>query len=302
VTKIQDYLRNRNVIFLLAVTCGLFIPYAAPLTKQLVLPALALIMTLSSLEIPTNIYRSVRSFFAPAFLGIVMSYVILGNLIIGMSTYFIHEESLWTGFVIIAAVPPAVAVIPIARSLKGSETYVLAGVTGSYIGALIVVPMIGFGLLELHYVNVPKLITLIVTLIVIPYIVSRILLRKKWSEKIKPVKGLLTDWSYFLVVYSLVGLNQETIMAHPSSLMPVAFIAFASTFLLGFFIQWIGALFRLNKENLISLTLLGTLKNYGLAGGLALFLFAKETALPAAVVTFFMFVYTIWLNLKSRLV
>ena len=46
--------------------------------------------------------------------------------------------------------------------------------------------------------------------------------------------------------------------------------------------------------------LLGTLKNYGIAGGLALTLFSRKTALPAAVSSVFMIVYIIWLDLKKR--
>jgi BASS family bile acid:Na+ symporter len=49
---------------------------------------------------------------------------------------------------------------------------------------------------------------------------------------------------------------------------------------------------------LTSLVLLGTLKNYGLAGGLALAIFSKRTALPATVSVIFMIVYIIWLGYK----
>ena len=48
------------------------------------------------------------------------------------------------------------------------------------------------------------------------------------------------------------------------------------------------------------LRLLGTLKNYGLAAGLALSLFSKEKALPAAVFMIFMMPYLAWLDFKLR--
>jgi hypothetical protein len=52
-------------------------------------------------------------------------------------------------------------------------------------------------------------------------------------------------------------------------------------------------------KTLVSL-LLGTLKNYGLAGGLALTLFSKETSVPATVSSVFMIVYIVWLEFKRR--
>jgi BASS family bile acid:Na+ symporter len=50
----------------------------------------------------------------------------------------------------------------------------------------------------------------------------------------------------------------------------------------------------------INLLLLGTLKNYGLAGGLALSLFSKEAALSAMVLMTFMLLYKAWLDFKMR--
>ena len=57
---------------------------------------------------------------------------------------------------------------------------------------------------------------------------------------------------------------------------------------------------RLDRATLTSLVLLGTLKNYGIAGGLALTLFSRKTALPATVSSVFMIVYIIWLDFKKR--
>jgi len=56
----------------------------------------------------------------------------------------------------------------------------------------------------------------------------------------------------------------------------------------------------INRSTLTSLVLLGTLKNYGIAGGPALALFSKTTAIPASVSSIFMIVYIIWLDLQKR--
>jgi BASS family bile acid:Na+ symporter len=62
----------------------------------------------------------------------------------------------------------------------------------------------------------------------------------------------------------------------------------------------VGGLFSIDPKTLTSLILLGTLKNYGLAGGLALTLFSKQTAIPATVSVIFMIVYIIWLGFKRQ--
>ena len=42
------------------------------------------------------------------------------------------------------------------------------------------------------------------------------------------------------------------------------------------------------------------LKNYGMAGGMALALFSEKTSAPATVSSVFMIVYVIWLEFKKR--
>ncbi|MDP3097247.1 MAG: hypothetical protein Q8M86_04815, partial [Syntrophales bacterium] len=58
--------------------------------------------------------------------------------------------------------------------------------------------------------------------------------------------------------------------------------------------------FHLPRETRTSLVLLGTLKNQGMAGGIALTMFSQEAALPAAVSTIVMIVYIIWLDFRKR--
>ena len=98
----------------------------------------------------------------------------------------------------------------------------------------------------------------------------------------------------------MVGLNRDGILGQPLTLLPIASIAIASTFFLGVLIDWVLSLFHIPKETRTSLVLLGTLKNQGMAGGLALTLFSQEAALPAAISTMVMTVYIIWLYIKKR--
>lgn len=285
---------------ILALTLGLAWGEGARWTEGLTLPALAFVMTLSTMGVSGSAFRPPRALLAPALAGIGMNYLLLGGCLLGLNTLLIGDEALRSGFVILAAVPPAVAVIPFTYFLNGDSTFSLIGTVGAYLGALIITPLMALWLLGAGSINPGKLFLIMIELILIPLIVSRILVRTGWGRRIEPLKGAITNWSFFLITYTIVGLNREVFLNRPSLLIPVTLIALASTFLLGWAIERAGHLFRIQPQAVVSLVLLGTLKNYGLAGGLALTLFNKKTALPATVSTVFMVVYIIWLQFKQR--
>lgn len=299
-SALKMILRNRNIIFLLALTLGLLFPSATPVTRHLVLPALALAMTLSMLDITGELFLRPRSLFFPALLGIIMSYIILGNLIIGISALVIDDGMLWTGFVLLAAMPPAIAVIPFSGFLHGNARLSLIGTVGAYLGALAIIPLISLQLLGSAAFDPVKLLLITVELIVLPLAVSRLLIRKGWSKRIESSRGALTNWCFFVALYTIIGLNRHIILTDSTTLLLVATIVVATTFILGLLIDGVCRLFQISTETRTSLVLLGTLKNQGLAGGLALTLFGQEASLPAAVSTMIMIFYIIWLDFKKR--
>ncbi len=298
--RLKLLLSNRNLIFLLALGLGLLFPQAVPAARHLVLPALALAMVLSTLDVGDDLFLRPRALLFPALMGILMSYVLHGNVIIGLSTLLIADEAIWTGFVLLAAVPPAIAVIPFSGFLRGNSHFSLLGTVGAYLGALAIMPLIAFTLLRSATFDPFRLILIILELVVLPLAVSRLLIRKGWKERIFPIRGPVTNWCFFLVLYALVGLNREMILGRTTVLFPIVAITFLSMFVLGLLIDWVSGLFHLPRDTRTSLVLLGTLKNQGVAGGLALTLFGQEAALPAAVSTMVMIVYIIWLDFKKR--
>jgi len=298
--KIQYLLRNRNIILILSLATGLIWGKGAQWTETTTLPALAIVMTLSVMGITGDTFRSLRTFMTPALTGIVMNYVVLGGIILGLSKLFIHDEALWRGFVILAAVPPAVAVIPFTFFLKGDTDFSLIGTISAYLGALLITPLMVLLFIGTSFVDPLKLMIITIELIFAPLLFARILIMTGIARLIEPIKGDITNWSFFLVSYTIVGLNQQVFLTQTLSLLPVAIISFASTFLLGWIIGLFCKIARLDKKKTTSIVLLGTLKNYGLAGGLALSFFDTKTALPSTVSVVFMIIYIIWLELKKK--
>ena len=296
----KNWWRNRDFILILSVVCGLLAGAGATFTKPLVLPALAVVMTLSLTGVRRDILRSGRGLWVPALTGLLLNFVMLGGVILGLSFLMISEPAIQDGFVLLVAVPPAIAVIPFTDFLKGNTGFSLVATVACYLGALIITPLIALGFLGSGFVEPWSLILVIVELIVAPLLVSRILLWTSMARRLEPVKGAITNWSFFVVMYTIVGLNREMFLHRPLALVPVAIIALASTFLLGWIIEKVGRWRGLDRATLTSLVLLGTLKNYGIAGGLALTLFSRKTALPATVSSVFMIVYIIWLDFKKQ--
>jgi BASS family bile acid:Na+ symporter len=293
-------LRNRNFILLMAIVMGLSLPGAASWCEPLVLPVLAFIMALATMSVPNDFFRRPRSLIVPSLGGILMSYLLQGGIMLTGAAWLIDRENLWTGFVIIAAAPPAVAVIPFSGLLNGNVPFSLAGTVASYLAALVIMPAVFLGLLGTSAVDPVKLLTIVCLLIILPLAASRILLKVGADKRLGSWRGLLTDWGFFVVLYTLIGLNRNLIFKEPLGVLPVSTILFAGTFLLGFLIEAVGAFFKVERADVVSLVLLGTMKNQGLAGGLALSLFSEEAALPAAVSSIFMILFLVWLDIRGR--
>ena len=293
-------LNNRNFIFLLAIMFGLVLPQAAQWTKILMMPALALVMMLATINVPNGYFLNFRAILKPSLAGILMTYVILNGAILLLSALLISDRNLWIGFVLIAAVPPAVAVIPFTAILEGNVSYTLSGTVASYLAALLIMPLMFWIFIGTGFDDPYKLVRIMFLLIVLPLVLSRMILYFNWQDRLAPIHGSLTNWGFFIVLYSIIGVNRDLIFSQPLTIIPVAGIAFATTFVLGWIIQKIGVLFNVDKENIVSLVLQGTLKNQGISGGLAIALFAKEAAVPSAVYSIFMILYIMWLDWRKQ--
>jgi len=296
----KNLLRNRNSLLVLSLVLGLLWGDAAQWIKGVILPIMMILMTVSTLGVTGSTFSSPRSLWTPALVGIGMNYAVLTTFILILNALLVGDKDLQIGFVIIALVPPAVAVVPFTLFLGGDNQFSLLGMIGAYLGALVIAPALAFLLLGSGIVSPSKLILIIIELILAPLVLSRILIRVGIDSRLGSVKGPITNWGFFLVSYAIVGLNRETILSHPLSLLPAALIAVASTLFLGWLIERVGKYFRVEPKILTSLALLGTLKNYGLAGGMALALFSEKTSVPATVSSVFMIVYIIWLEFKKR--
>lgn len=293
--------RNRNFILVLAIVLGLVAgKQVAIKTEPLVLPLLALVMSLSAMDITTRELVSLRTMHRPIVYSLLLNYVVLGGLILLMAWWLIPDEELWIGFVILAAAPAAPAVLPFTHSLGGDIRFSLIGMTGSYLAALVILPVVIVLFLGLELFNPWRLLLILAELIIIPIIVSRILLFAGWVRHVSPYRGTIVNWSFFVIVFTLIGLNRQAFFGEFDILLRIVIIAIVISFVLGYVLELIAKALRLKHETAVSIILMGTLKNFSLSGGILLALFTERSTIPVSICLVFGILMFVWLGFHLK--
>ena len=297
---IRIFVNYSNLLFIAAIVLGFYLPQAAPVAAFLLLPALMITLTVTLLRIPGGFFNKPKTLLSGALWGNLMNYLVLGNLIILGSIFFIRDEKFWTGLVLLAAVPPAVVILPLSEKMRADKMLTLAGFTGTYLGALILIPLIGIAFLKYIPIHFDKLIILAVTLIVLPLGLSRIAVDRNWDIVIERHEGIIVDGCFFVVFYALVANNTNVIRQWPLEITFVSVIAVTSVFLVSITLAMINRFYKVSHSTISSLLLFGTMKNYGLAGGIALYIFNPDAAVPALIFSMVMFLNALWLKFRAR--
>jgi Kef-type K+ transport system membrane component KefB len=145
-----------------------------------------------------------------------------------------------------------------------------------------------------------KLLTILAELIVAPLIVSRVLRLSRVLPALEKHRGIAVNWGFFLVVYTIIGLNRDAFLGQPLILVRVSAIAFTSTFILTYLINYVAKLLGVSKPDRLSLILLGTRKNYGMATAVCLTFFSARAAIPTAAAIAFAIAQFIWLTFTVK--
>ncbi len=289
--------RNSGFILALAFIFGLALPQGAPATGPSLTPLLAVIMTLSIMGVSPRIFLDFKRISRPVLFSLLLNYVVLTFTFIGLATLIIQDYELWLGFVLLAAIPAAVAVVPFTYRLEGDIDFSLVGTITTYLAAFFILPLVSTTFLGSGLIQTERLLMSLLQLVGVPLAISQLLRRTGVAAKLEKYRGTIINWSFFVVIYTIVGLNQGAFLEQPLSLMPSLLIAFISTFVLGYIVNRLARFRGVSKPSRISLILLVTRKNYGMAAAIALVLFGARAAVPAAVTTVLAIVHFIWLSL-----
>ncbi len=295
-SSLYRLLKSSNFIFLIAFLLGLFLGGFASMLKGFILPALVLIMSLSTTQITLTELTHAKDYIWDILFVFVINYLFLSGLILLANYLLIKDHDLYVGFVVMAAIPSAVAVLPFTYLLRGEIMVSLMGSISLYLLALVVAPLISLQLLDVARIDPVKLVAALIQMILVPFLISRLLIKWKGFRHVKENTNLLVNLAFFLIIYAVIGMNRSVFLRHFDILIIVSSIAFLRTFVSGHIVDVFSRLVGTGRERRMSYVLFGSFKNLGLAAAIAIVLFNERAAIPAAVTIPFELLFFIWFD------
>lgn len=290
---------NRNIILILSLVLGLVIGDFAHYIKHLTFYILAIVMTFSTTNIETKSMFPLRNMIKPMLVGIILNYLVFGTVIIILAYILMPTTNLFLGFVVIAATPPGVAVIPFSSILDGDIKYGAMGTLGAFISSLLFAPLILniFSNSEVPISSFDLFITMI-ELVVLPLFISRFLLYKPILPSIKKYRGKVVDFGFAIIIFTAIGLNRQVLFSNFEVFAIVSFVLFISLFVLGHIHELICKTIKLDRKVTVAQNLLLTIKSSGFAVVTAITLYGEESAIPSAILAIFVLAYLLYLSIK----
>ena len=287
---------NRNIVLSLAILVGFLVGPGVRSLELVTLPALMIVMTLSTTQIPSRVFLESGKFVGATVIALAASYGGAGLVFIILSRPLMVSPELWAGFVLVGIIPPAIAVIPFVDILGGDTRLALLGVFGSYIVSLALVPVLSVFLLKGFFVHPIRVLMTLFLLVVVPLALSRMLMRIHLTQYIGRWRAPITNWCFFVVTVTAIGLNRDLMLREPLTLLRVFVVAAAGTFGVGTLLQYVLVRLEVKPHLRRALLLLATLKNGGLAIAIALSSFGENASYPAAIVIICSILYFLWLG------
>ncbi|MFO8133705.1 MAG: hypothetical protein R6U10_07260 [Thermoplasmatota archaeon] len=290
---IERLLSSFTLMVSLAIGAGLLVGGYPAFTSEISTVSLMVAMTFSLIPVrlrEIELRREGRHIMLPFFL----SFVWLSGLAVVLGMLF--QPPIRYGFVAMAAVPPAVAVIPITRAVGGDVAFSLVSLSFLYLCSLFLTPFIIF-LFAGEAIDLWEVIRTVLLLILLPLLLSRGARRLPFSQR---QTTMLTNVCFFLLMFGIVGARRSFLFHEWTVVAVIAAAVALRTFGSGMLIQVVGKRAGVPRERLLPLTLFGSFKNEGLAILIALPLFGETAGVPLVVAIMF---EMLWVGcLEARLV
>jgi len=295
----KGFLRNRNSILFLAIILGFLFWPLASYSRNLVDVAIILAITLSLSRLDfkriltkSNLFLSLGSTFLVSFLA-------LGSLLIGLAYLLLDDLDIIYGFVVLAAAPPAIAVIPFSYVMKANINLSVLGTLSGYLLTFAVMPLAA-GVFFDTGVDLTAMIRTLVVLIVLPFALSRVVRYTGIVPKTEKHYGAIINWCFFLTTFSIIGLNHDVMLSRPEIVLMIFLITLIATFGYGTLVKLILRRKNVAEPQVATYQLLGTMKNWSGAGIIALNLFGPIASLPSTIGLISGICYYVWISWKNE--
>ena len=298
---IKKLIANKNILLVLSVLGGIFLPHLADSLAPFTFWFLAIVMTFSLSGLSFRSLFPLKTVVKPMLTGIFLNYLVVGSVLLLIASIFFDTSSdLFIGFVIIAATPPGVAIIPFSVKLNADLNYSIIGVFGAFLASIVLTPAIIEFFVGSGGVDSMQLLKIMMLLIVLPFGISRILRQKQILKTVEKSRGKVIDIGFALIIYASVGINNHVFFNDYSLLFKINLVFFLVMFLGGYVIKLIFNN-RMPSEKLISTRLLFAIKSSGFAVVTAMELFGERVAIPATVMSVLVLVYLFVLVFEANI-
>lgn len=281
---------NRNLLLVLSVVLGISFPKYAVYIKPYAFWILSVVMLASLTAISNKAISSFKKLLKPMLVGILLNHFAFGVFAIITAYIFSFDINLFYGFIIIAATPPGVAIIPFTAKLNGNVEYSIIATFGAFLASIILSPIIIKLFSGSNIVSSFQIFKSMLLLILVPFILSRLLL----FEKIKPIlvssRGRIVDIGFSLIIYTSVGINNHVFYSDYLLLAEIV-ISFLVIMFGGGKLLEIILKKKVSKGEIIANTLIFSIKSSGFAVVTAIQVFGDEAAVPATVMSVMVLVY-----------
>lgn len=220
-------------------------------------------------------------------LSFAMNYGALGGLVLLFGLWSANSD-IRSGWILMAAVPPAIGVVPITSFLTGDVRRALISNAVIYLLGLATVPLLSLLFLG-QAVPATDLVVQTLLLIGIPIVVSRPL--RRW-EQIQKVRPTAVGVSFFFSVLTIAGSTRSVLLGRPDLVVDLSGLAFLRTFGLGLALYVTTRAVAVPRKDRIAVITFAGFKNLGLTVVLAFTFFGPLAALPSIVSLVFEILWT----------
>lgn len=196
--------------------------------------------------------------------------------------FFIDNQALWTGWVMLSAVPCAISVVPSALFLKADPKLAVLSLTVIYVIAIALTPLITHTLIG-NSVNPLEVLRYILMFILIPFVLTIPI--KRLHLKQAP-KTLFINLMMFILVFVGLGSRQEFVFSEPMIVLSLVVACMFRIFLVSTVFVLAMKKLGCDRDNSLNYVSFCYWKNSGMSASLTMGLFAAtmpEAVLPCVV-------------------
>ncbi|MBR1973490.1 MAG: hypothetical protein IKA33_02305 [Candidatus Methanomethylophilaceae archaeon] len=293
--KLMDALMDLRIWVISAIVISLLIDTVDVPSSTLIIVVLMVQMTLSMDGLKLSL-KDIKENNRDAIISVLMTYVLNTLVTLAIGALFLPvNEAIWYGWVMLASMPCAIAVVMAAVITKEDLNVSFVGVTATYVVGIVVTPLLSFELLG-DAVNPLEILKYLILFIVIPLILSRPLERFNLPRTVKvPIINLMMFIMIFLSVNSNRGFLIDDVTFAGLILIVAIFRVVTLSVLSHFALKAV----KVPNDRRTTMMVMGVWKNTGLSVSMSMLLLAST---PESVIPCFMsmMVECIWFSIITR--